>query len=176
MQPVEIYSLGHFEILVGGQPARIEGRGPRKPLELLTLLLVARERGSSIGSVADSLWPDADGFDAYRSLITTVYRLRRLLECPAAVQLTAGRIRLDPAYCAVDVWKFEHAIKCARDRDQLHTALDLYAGPFLPDNTHPWVIGMRVQLQHAFASASRRTTVAPLQLLVQYDLQEARSW
>ena len=174
MQPVEIYSLGQFEILVHGMPARIEGRGPRKPLELLSLLLVAGTRGTNIGAVADNLWPDSDGFDAYRSLITTVYRLRRLLECPAAIHMAAGTIRLDPLLCQVDVWRFEHALRVAGDREQLNAALDLYAGPFLPGSENPWVIGMRTRLQHTLLRAIRSIgTPARMELERGYLLFEA---
>jgi DNA-binding SARP family transcriptional activator len=153
--PVAIFALGQFEILINGVPIRIDGRGPRKPLELLSVLIVAGARGAAIGAVADILWPDADGFDAYRSLITTLHRLRRLLGCPAAIHLGAGRIRLEHRFCEVDAWRFEHAISVAKDREQLRCALAAYPGPFLEENDNPWIIGMRRRLQHLITQAVR---------------------
>jgi two-component SAPR family response regulator len=153
--PIAIYSLGQFEILIQGISARMDGRGPKKPLELLSILIVAGARGAVVGTVADDLWPEADGFDAYRSLITTVYRLRRLLAYRDAVHLGAGRIRLDPTLCRVDVWQFEHALAAARDREQLRAALAIYEGPFLEGSDNPWVVGMRTRLQHSVTHAVR---------------------
>ncbi len=140
-------------------PVRIDGRGPKKPLELLGVLIAAGARGASLGTVADSLWPDADGFDAYRSLITTVYRLRRLLGSHAAIHLGAGRIRLEPTICEVDVWRFERAIGAAGNRDQLRAALAEYVGPFLEENDNSWVVGMRARLQHSITTAVRTLDV-----------------
>jgi DNA-binding SARP family transcriptional activator len=158
--PVAIYSLGQLEILIDGIPVRIDGRGPRKPLELLSVLIVAGARGTSVGAVADILWPEADGFDAYRSLITTIYRLRRLLGHRNAVHLGAGRIRLEPTICDVDVWRFEHAISGAQSRDQLRSALAGYGGAFMEENENAWVIGMRARLQHSITQAVRTIEVS----------------
>lgn len=152
---VEIYSLGQLEILIDGVAVRIDGRGPRKPLELLGMLIVAGPRGTSIYAVADCLWPEADGFDAYRSLITTVYRLRRLLGLHDAIHLGAGRIRLERTICEVDVWRFEHAISAAKSPDRLRSALTQYVGPFMEETENAWVVGMRKRLQHAITQAVR---------------------
>jgi DNA-binding SARP family transcriptional activator len=157
--PVAIYSLGQLEILIDGIPVRIDGRGPRKPLELLSLLIVAGGRGTAVGAVADILWPEADGFDAYRSLITTVYRLRRFLGHRDAIHLGAGRIRLEPTICEVDVWRLEHAISTAKSRDQLRSALAGYGGAFMEENDNAWVIEKRTRLQHSIAQAVRTIEV-----------------
>jgi len=157
--PVAIYSLGQLEILIDGIPVRIDGRGPRKPLELLSVLIVTGAHGTSIGAVADILWPEADGFDAYRSLITTVFRLRRLLGHRDAVHLGAGRIRLEPTICEVDAWRFEHAISVAKSRDQVRSALAGYGGTFMEESDNAWVIGMRTRLQHSITQAVRTIEV-----------------
>jgi LuxR family transcriptional regulator, maltose regulon positive regulatory protein len=158
--PVAIYSLGQLEILVEGVAVRIEGRGPRKPLELLSVLIAAGAHGTSAGSVADSLWPEADGFDAYRSLITTVYRLRRLLGHRDAVHLGAGRIRLESAICEVDVWRFEQAINVAKTRDQLRSALAGYGGTYMEESESAWAVGVRARLQRSITQAVRTIEVS----------------
>jgi LuxR family maltose regulon positive regulatory protein len=157
--PVRIRTLGRFELFVDGAPLEFEGRGPRKPLELLSALLASGPRGASVGAIADLLWPDADGFDAYRALITTVHRLRRLLVHRRAIHFGAGRLRLEPTVCDIDVWKLERALQEVRNRTQLEAALDLYSGPFLGDDTNAWAIGMRSRLEQAIARASRKVTV-----------------
>lgn len=158
--PVAIYSLGQLEILIEGVAVRIDGRGPRKPLELLSVLIAAGPRGTSVGSVADSLWPEADGFDAYRSLITTIYRLRRLLGHHDAVHLGAGRIRLEASICEVDVWRFEQAISVAKSRDQLRSALAGYGGTFMEEIESAWATGVRTRLQRSITQAVRTIDLA----------------
>lgn len=158
--PVAIFSLGQLEILIEGVAVRIDGRGPRKPLELLSVLISAGAHGTSVGLVADSLWPEADGFDAYRSLITTVYRLRRLLGHRDAVHLGAGRIRLDPAICEVDVWRFEQAIGVAKSREQLRSALAGYGGTFMEESESAWAVGLRTRLQRSITQAVRTIGVS----------------
>jgi LuxR family maltose regulon positive regulatory protein len=154
--PVIIYTLGCFDLLINGALLRFEGRGPRKPLELLSVLVASGPRGTSVGAIADLLWPDADGFDAYRALITTLHRLRRLVVHRNAVHFGAGRLRLDPTVCSVDVWDFEHALSVAADRTALGAALALYRGPFLADEGNSWVVGMRARLEQSIARATRK--------------------
>ena len=122
----------------------------------LNALVACGPRGASVGGVTDLLWPEAEGFDAYRALITTLHRLRRLLVHRQAVQFAAGRLRIDPAVCGVDAWTFEQALANARDREQLAAALALYRGPFLADEHSPWVLGMRSRLEQNIARVTRR--------------------
>jgi DNA-binding SARP family transcriptional activator len=109
---------------------QFEGRGPRKPLELLTILVAFGPHGAGVGPVTDLLWPDADGFDGYRALITTLHRLRQLLLRRQAIHFGAGRLWLDATVCAVDLWRFEQLLAAARDRQAVQRALALYRGPF----------------------------------------------
>ena len=154
--PVHIFTLGRFDLLINGVLLQFEGRGPRRPLELLAALVAAGPRGSSVGALADQLWPDAEGFDAYRALITTLHRLRRLLVHRQAIHFGAGRLRIDPAVCCVDAWKFEHLLSAARNREELVSALALYRGPFLADDESAWALGTRARLEQAVARVTRR--------------------
>jgi LuxR family transcriptional regulator, maltose regulon positive regulatory protein len=153
--PVRIRTLGCLELFVDGTPLEFEGRGPRKPLELLSALIAFGPRGASVGGITDLLWPDADGFDAYRSLVTTVHRLRRLLVHRSVVHFGAGRLRLESTLCDIDVWQLERALDEVRDRVQLDAALELYVGPFMDDDASVWVLGMRSRLDQAVARATR---------------------
>ena len=160
-KPVQLYVLGRYDLLINGVLQRFDGRGPRKPLALLGLLAAAGPHGACTTAIADALWPEADGFDAYRALITTLHRLRRLLVHRSAIYCGAGRLRLDPATCAVDLWDFEQALAGARDRLALQAALALSAGPFLEEEDGPWAIGVRARLEQSVARKTRQLWSAP---------------
>lgn len=150
---IVIFTLGRFELVLDGAPLRFKGRAPMRALELLSALIAAGGRGVSVASLSDSLWPEADGFDAYRAFTTTLHRLRRLLRSQEAVRLCAGRLTLDPLFCRVDLWEFERTLRAARDPKSLREALDSYHGPFLGDDPSPWAIAMRARLERQIASA-----------------------
>jgi LuxR family maltose regulon positive regulatory protein len=154
--PVLIYTLGRFELLINGAVLQFEGRGPRKPLELLTILVAFGPHGAGVGPVTDLLWPDADGFDGYRALITTLHRLRQLLLRRQAIHFGAGRLWLDATVCAVDLWRFEQLLAAARDRQAVQRALALYRGPFLTGDDSACAVGVRARLEESIARATRR--------------------
>ena len=153
---IAIYTLGRFELVLDGVPLRFKGRAPMRALELLSALIAAGGRGVSVASLSDSLWPEADGFDAYRAFTTTLHRLRRLLRCQEAVRLCAGRLTLDPLLCRVDLWEFERAMRAARDAESLREALELYHGPFMGDDPTPWCISMRARLEKQVSGVKSR--------------------
>lgn len=158
---IVIFTLGRFEVFLNGNRLRFTGRAPVRSLELLTALIAAGEGGAGAGRLADQLWPDADGFDAYRAFTTTLHRLRRMLGCNDAVQLSAGRATLDPQICSVDAWAFERALRGAVDADAIDAVLDTYAGPFLSDDPSPWVIATRERLDNLVARKTGRLGSVP---------------
>jgi len=153
---IVIYTLGRFEVLLNGRLLRFKGRAPVRSLELLGALIAAGPGGATAGSLADQLWPDADGFDAYRAFTTTLHRLRRVLGCPSAVRLSAGRLTLDPQICSVDAWAFECALRGAADPEAIEAILDSYPGPFLVDDVNTWAIATRARLQQLIARKQSR--------------------
>jgi two-component SAPR family response regulator len=153
---IVIFSLGRFEIVLNGVPLRFKGRAPTRALELLCALVAAGEGGMSSGRLADQLWPDADGFDAYRAFTTTLHRLRRLLGVHEAVRLCAGRVTLDPQICTVDAWSFERALRGAVDADAIEAVLDTCPGPFLADDESPWALAARERLEALIARKAGR--------------------
>ena len=128
---IVIYTFGRFDLLINGAPLRFKGRAPLRALELLGALVAAGDGGASVGRLSDQLWPDADGFDAYRAFTTTLHRLRRLLTCHDAVRLSAGRLSLDPHLCTVDGKSLRmpggrgDAARLGRRRGQPHALWDL---------------------------------------------------
>jgi DNA-binding SARP family transcriptional activator len=156
---IVIFTLGRFEIVLDGTPLRFKGRAPVRALELLSALIAAGGRGVSVASLSDALWPEADGFDAYRAFTTTLHRLRRLLRCPEAVRLCAGRLTLDAQLCRVDLWEFERTLRAARDFESLRDALDLYHGPFMGDDPSPWSLSLRARIDKQVSAAKGRIGV-----------------
>src|SRR5262245_7906786 len=154
--PLCIYTLGRFDLVIDGAPVRFKGRAPLRYLELLGALISAGGRGVSVGDLSDRLWPDADGFDAYRAFTTTLHRLRKLLRHAEAVRLWGGQLSLDPQLCQVDVWTFERALRAASDSESIAAALSLYHGPFMAAFTNPWAVEMRERLRQSIQRAERR--------------------
>ena len=139
--PVKLRTLGFFEIQHDGRPVRLSVKIPKKPLELLELLLCWGHRGITKERAADLLWPEAEGDRALQTLDTTLHRLRRLIGDNQAIVLEGGRLSLSPQRCWVDAWYFEILLNQAEPSvDQeakshlLRKALDIYQGPFgVPD-------------------------------------------
>jgi two-component SAPR family response regulator len=153
--PVRIRALGGLDIEIDGAPLRFEHAAPRKPLALLQSLLALGGRTMSAHAACEMLWPDADGFDAYRSLITTVYRLRRLLRHREAIQFCGQSLSLDAGLVWVDAWAFERELSDSSLVPALVAALELYRGPFLNDREHPHAFETRDRLQRKFARGVR---------------------
>ena len=153
---IVIYTFGRFYLMINGAPLRFKGRAPLRALELLGALVAAGDGGASVGRLSDQLWPDADGFDAYRAFTTTLHRLRRLLTCHDAVRLSAGRLSLDPHLCTVDVWEFERALRGAVDPEAIEAVLDTCTGAFLGDDPNPWALAMRERLDQLVARKAAR--------------------
>jgi LuxR family transcriptional regulator, maltose regulon positive regulatory protein len=152
--PIRIYTLGRLEIVVDGEPLRFTRCAPRKPIELLKTLLALGGRGVSQNALCDSLWADSDGHDAYRALVTTVYRLRRLLRHKGAVTFSGSRLALDPRFCWVDAWEFERSVADLREAGRIEQALALYRGRFLNDDEHPHAFETRTRLQRKLVRAA----------------------
>ena len=85
--------------------------------------------------------PDADGDAAYRSMLTTLTRLRKLMGREDALVVQGGVLSLNTHLCWVDSLAFEHlanmALKSKKGKRTEHTrtftnrAKELYQGPFL---------------------------------------------
>jgi tetratricopeptide (TPR) repeat protein len=104
--PFKIKTIGTFELLRDDVPVFFSGK-VKKPLELLKTLVASGGKNVSQETLADALWPEADGDQALRSFDTTLHRLRKLMGNENVLQLQAGRLSLDPKYCWIDTWALE---------------------------------------------------------------------
>ena len=143
---LRIHTLGRFGVECDGQPLDTAGRGHRKPLRLLKVLLALGARGLPAARVEDILWPEAEGNDARRALITTLQRLRRLLGGNDLLRFDDGRLTLHGGEAWVDTWALETGLR-ADDPARLDRALRLYRGPFLAEEGDPpWLLATRHRL------------------------------
>jgi LuxR family transcriptional regulator, maltose regulon positive regulatory protein len=150
---IEIRTLGRYDIRIDGRPLRFGRRAPMRALQLLALLATRERQTTGLGTLSDLLWPDADGADAQRALATTLHRLRRMLGIPQAIRLVGGQMWIDADICEVDAWRFEHALRQARDPREVASALALYRGPFLTDDPSPWALATRERLERMVTAA-----------------------
>jgi DNA-binding SARP family transcriptional activator len=155
--PIVVTSLGQFALTIHGVGVRFSRKAPKKPLELLKLLIALGGREVSEAFACDVLWPDADGDQAVQALGTTLHRLRRLIGDGRAVQRHGGRLALDPSVCWVDAWALEAMLDRAEVSLATGTANDvaarwadraiaLYQGDFLPGDDAPWAFEARMRL------------------------------
>jgi DNA-binding SARP family transcriptional activator len=154
-KPIRIHALGGLRLEVDGAPLRFGRTSPRKPLALLQALLCARGQAVSTAAMCESLWPDADPHDAYRALITTVYRLRRWLRHRDAVRFDHAGVALDESRVWVDAWAFERDVAAIESLPSLVAALDLYRGAFLGDEQQAFALEARDRLQRKFVRGVR---------------------
>ncbi len=159
--PLDIDTLGHFELRVDGVPLRFEGKSQKRPLALLKALIALGGHDVPETRLADALWPAAEGDAAQQALATTLHRLRRLISAEV-VQRQQGMLSLDPARCRVDLWACERDLDRAEscvsdDAEGAHTALQsawaLYRGPFLNGVQEAWALPAREHLRNRLLRA-----------------------
>ena len=160
---LRILALGEFAITMNGRPMRVGRKEQKKPLEMLRLLVATGAGGIRQHLLAEALWPEADGDTAQHALLTTVYRLRRLLGKKEFVIHQAGRVALDPKCVFVDAWALARILdrlEASRTRttaDAAHVGAlsaqvtELYRSGLLPDSDEPFIEGARQRLHRRAA-------------------------
>jgi DNA-binding SARP family transcriptional activator len=160
--PIQIHTLGRFEIRRDGRPLEFKGKAPRKIILLLKAIIAFGGQGADESQLADLLWPDADGDTARTSFHTSLHRLRQLLGQEKALQLRDGRIRLAPEYCRVDAHAFEELLGRAESGPadarfrQIGKAVAFFRGAFLEGADEPWALSYRERLRNKYLGAVLR--------------------
>jgi DNA-binding SARP family transcriptional activator len=161
--PVKIYALGQFRVLVDDVPLPAKGKAHFKVLALLKAIIAGGGRQVSSETLAEWLWPDAEGDTAAASFKVSLHRLRKLLGRDDAVLLHDGKVSLNERVCWVDVWGFEAAIDHAgaetmatnkRQYESQINTLGIYRGYLLPQDDVPWLLGPRERLRAKFQRAA----------------------
>ena len=152
--PVRIKTLGAFIITIDNEPLKFTSKAQHRPIDLIKALVAMGSTGVSSEQLAESLWPDAEGDAAVRSLQTTLHRVRKLLQHDNAIEVKQGMISLNSKVVWVDVQALEDALQGINDahEDTLQTLaqniLKLYRGPFLINETEEvWTISLRERLR-----------------------------
>lgn len=156
--PVRIHTLGGFKLdMADNATADIAGRRKSKPWELLLALLSHGGSQVNVGTLADKLWPDAEGDAAYHALETTLYRLRKQLGRDELLLLEDSKLSLNPDLCWLDIWELQQIMgrireslmgKGPMDRKNLwrnqRRLFQLYRDHFLPgEEDAEWIIATR---------------------------------
>jgi DNA-binding SARP family transcriptional activator len=109
--PLRIHALGRFVVQRHGVPLSVDGKGQRKPMELLRALVAhgatRAERGLHTTELIDLLWPDLEAEAPKASFDMTLLRLRKLLQVDGALRLAEGRLWFEPSIVWCDVDAFE---------------------------------------------------------------------
>lgn len=156
--PIKIRALGAFDVRVDEQVLVSGAKAQFRVLELLRALLCTSEREISLQTLAEWLWPDAEGDTAYANLKMALHRLRKLLRHEGAVRVHDNKVSLNTQLCWVDVWAFERQLDELHDlplngehstseMERIRSCIDLYSGDFLSQESASWVLARRTQLR-----------------------------
>jgi LuxR family transcriptional regulator, maltose regulon positive regulatory protein len=150
---VRVYTLGRFELQKEGQPAHSEGKAKQRILDLLKAIIALGPHGVTMEALAGTLWPDAEGDAARDALRVALHRLRKLLDCEQAIDVSDGTVSLDAEHCWVDAVALERLLDApASDASRAaEHVLHLYRGHFLPgEDERPWLLAHRDRLRSKF--------------------------
>jgi two-component SAPR family response regulator len=102
----------------------------------------------------DALWPDLDGDAVRNAFDLAVHRLRKLLKHKDAVQLSQGRLSLNPRLVWVDAFVLQRlsteGFAEAHLSASVPALLTLYRGPLLADDDGPAIVAARQRLRSHF--------------------------
>lgn len=156
--PVKVYTLRPFTVVVEGQELAFEGRAQLKPLLLLQYLACVEGGPVAVTRVIDALWPLEEPQAARRVFDVNVGRLRQLLQAPAAVIVSQGRVQLDPARVWLDTRALGEVARGAGAAALIGArALSLYRAPLLAhEEEYGWTIAARARATSWFVGAIER--------------------
>lgn len=164
---LRVYSMGHFYLAVGDEKLYAHAWRSKKALQIFKFLLINRHRTVSTDVLMDIFW-GADAANVRHSLHSTIYRIRSTickafpgLRGKAIIMSQGGNYTIEPE---LGLWwdaeEFLSLLNSARSlenvdaMDLYQCALDLYRGPFLPDDTtYDWTEPLRAKLADRYNEA-----------------------
>ncbi|HEY3082181.1 MAG TPA: BTAD domain-containing putative transcriptional regulator [Chloroflexota bacterium] len=163
-EPVAVYCLGAFRLVVDGAP--VDGWRSSKALSLFQYLVTRRQQLVSRETLIQALWDDPNALAAGTSLKVAVHALRQALRgeigrsAALGVVTSGAGYRLEAARLWVDVDEFERSYALGRGREAegdtpgalacFSAAAALYRGDFLPDVPDDWAIYRREALRDEY--------------------------
>ena len=156
--PVKVYALRPFAVQIAGKPLVFGARAQLKPLAMLKFLACVEGGPVAVTRVVDALWAQEDPAAARRVFDVTVGRLRQLLGTPAAVEVSQGRIALDPDVVWLDTRALAEVARSAGSPASIaRRALALYRAPLLAhEEEEGWVLAARGRTSKWFVGAVER--------------------
>ena len=153
---IVIKTLGNFHVSVDGECPTATRKPPHRLLAILKLMIASGGCAVNSSTLADQLWPDLDGDRANDAMQVALHRLRRMLGAPDVLLMSHGRITLNTRLVEVDAFMMD---SLCRDpflptfRARAHAALELYQGPFLPEEMESrWAVRTRECLRAKFVN------------------------
>lgn len=165
MEALRVSLFGRFDVRCGVQA--LSGLESRKAQELLSFLLLGRDRPHPREALAALLWGDITTSHSKRYLRKTLWQLQSALDSHTArlnlptLLVEPDWIRVNPeAHLWLDVALFEEIyayVRGAHGRnlepeqvESLQGAIDLYRGDLLEGWYHDWCLYERQRLQHMY--------------------------
>jgi DNA-binding SARP family transcriptional activator len=150
--PIEVYTLGRFEVVVDGTSMSFARKAPKQLLRLLKAIIAFGSVGVPEENLMDALWPDQEADAAHGALQVSVRRLRTLLGSHEVLQYQKGILSLNLQVCWIDAIAFDRQLKSATgSTHEQEQALALYRGNFLPEERGTvWTFELRDKLHRAF--------------------------
>jgi DNA-binding SARP family transcriptional activator len=143
-----------MQVTTGDTVLAMGQRRVKKPLELLRALVAAGPNGATRDELCESVW-ELPLQVAYRPLVTTVFRLRRLLQDQQAILFTDRRVALNPVRCWVDSWAFETALqRPSQFSPETMAVLSLYHGALFEGQFAPYIGPARERCCRLFVDAT----------------------
>ena len=161
---VRVRALGGFEVSIEGGRMRDGRKAASKPLDLLRLLAAHGHAAVRVDLIAEILWPGDGREGRQKAFEVTIARLRRLLQCDAAIIVYDHRARLNDEIVWSDVQALnghlERVEAAAAGSADAHAAMDaallLYRGACLADVPQTWANAVAVALRERLAAALLR--------------------
>lgn len=153
---MRVYTLGRFSLVRDGKAVTFAGKSPRKPLELLQVLIALGGRDVHISQLMRALWPGSEGRDLRKLFDNTLHRLRQILDQEEVVMLRDAKLSLNARLCWVDVWAFDSIAGRLCDGEAVpqqlaHQASRLYQGHFLQrDAQQAWLLPYAERMRSRF--------------------------
>jgi DNA-binding SARP family transcriptional activator len=136
---VEFFVLGPLDVVVDGDPIRLQAEKPRA---LLAVLLLRRNRVVSVSELVDELWGDDPPETATSALQVYVSQLRKAIGPERVLTKRPGYLLLVEEG-ELDVDRFEQMVREGREQlgagdpagasERLERALELWRGPALAE-------------------------------------------
>lgn len=157
MPSLDIATLGHTKVQVEGKPAHWQSQAA----ENVFFYLLSHPEGRTREDIIRVLWNlDVDPHTLNR-LRVTLHRIRSALQTTDAIWEDYGRLRISKGVLeSTDLFRFYHMLEASEhgapgDRIRhLQSALQLYTGDYLSDESADWVLLSREEHRLSYVRAT----------------------